>query len=441
MLVRIQGMDSAALAAPPAYHLFRTESGSHIYVANGSRVYSLDEETAATLAGSMDEVYLARLGLAGDPYITAEPLMDPPVRTLSLAVAQKCNLGCVYCYAQQGSFGEAPRDMEEDVAARSVDLLLSEAVPGEKVLLAFMGGEPLTNRRVLRTATERAAHVARDRGVQIGFSVTSNGTLITQEDGAFFEQYGFAVTISLDGAGEAHDRLRPFAGGGGSYRRIVERIRPLLEMQRRMQVSARVTVTPGNLDLRHTLDEFIAMGFHSVGFSPMLSAPTGSGEMGAGELDRMLERMIECGREFERKVGAGERYPFSNMATAMRELHKGTHRPYPCGAGAGYLGVSAEGGLYACHRFTNEAAAGMGDVHGGVDRGRQNRWLDERHVDRQEPCRSCWARYLCGGGCHHEVIHRGRPACDYIRGWLDYCLQAYIRLSERRPEYFAVRPS
>jgi uncharacterized protein len=34
------------------------------------------------------------------------------------------------------------------------------------------------------------------------------------------------------------------------------------------------------------------------------------------------------------------------------------------------------------------------------------------------------------------VLQRGRPACDYIRGWLEYCLQAYIRLLEKRPEYF-----
>jgi uncharacterized protein len=58
-------------------------------------------------------------------------------------------------------------------------------------------------------------------------------------------------------------------------------------------------------------------------------------------------------------------------------------------------------------------------------------------VDRQEPCRSCWARYLCGGGCHYEVIHRGRPACDYIRGWLDYALGAYVRLSAQRPDLLA----
>jgi len=76
-------------------------------------------------------------------------------------------------------------------------------------------------------------------------------------------------------------------------------------------------------------------------------------------------------------------------------------------------------------------------VTGGVDRARQALWLEERHVHRQEPCRDCWARYLCGGGCHHEVIARGRPACDYIRGWLHWALGAYARLGRDRPGWFA----
>ena len=119
----------------------------------------------------------------------------------------------------------------------------------------------------------------------------------------------------------------------------------------------------------------------------------------------------------------------------MRELRRGTHRPYPCGAGAGYLGVSADGELAACHRFVGDEDGRDGFARRRASTGRARRhWLAERHVHRQEPCRSCWARYLCGGGCHHEVVRRGRPACDYIRGWLDYCLEAYLRLSSALPE-------
>jgi uncharacterized protein len=307
--------------------------------------------------------------------------------------------------------------------------------------LAFLGGEPLFARDVIRAATERAVCLGAERDVAVGFSITTNGTLLTPDDGAFFERHAFAVTVSLDGSEELHDRTRPFKSGQKSFARIMTNVRPLLARQRRMQVSARVTVTPRNMDLLRTLNGFVDLGFHSVGFSPMLSSPTCRDEMESDDLETLLEQMMACGHEFERRIRVGERYPFANLVNALHEIHRGTHRPYPCGAGAGYLGVSADGGLFACHRFVGDDAGAMGNLAEGVDQGRQNRWLTNRHVHRQEPCRSCWARYLCGGGCHHEVIHRGRPACDYIRGWLHYCLHAYVRLLDQRPDYFGVQTS
>lgn len=406
---------------------------------NGSRIYTVTTELATELSARPDEASktLRDLGFDADPYINDEPAHGLRLRAISLAIAQTCNLGCTYCYAQQGSFGGRSKMMDHDAAFEAIDLLLSETSPGECIHIAYLGGEPLANRQLLRETTAYALSLAATKDIRVGFSVTTNGTLLTAEDGRFFEHHGFAVTISLDGAGETHNRLRPFKDGRGSYDRIITNVEPLLKQQRRMQVSARVTVTPENLDLRHTLDALIGLGFHSVGFSPMLSSPSGTGEMASADLSLMLERMIDCGRQFEAHIEQGKRYPFLNMMNAMREIHKGTHRPYPCGAGAGYLGVSAEGALYACHRFVGNEIGRMGDLQAGIDRARQNAWLAARHVHFQEPCRSCWARYLCGGGCHHEVIKRGRPACDYIRGWLEYCLQAYIRLLEKRPDYFA----
>jgi uncharacterized protein len=439
-LVSIQSRSAEIPALPAAhrdFHLFETEFGAHVLLVNGSRVFTISSEIARALEGYPEDsdALLARLGLLAPEYVTDEPPTDFPIRSLSLAIAQKCNLGCSYCYAQEGNFGSKEKDMSPEAASAAVELLFSETVAGDRVQLTFLGGEPLTNRKLLRECTEHAAALAEAKGARIGFSITTNGTLLTPQDGEFFERHGFAVTISLDGVGHVHDRLRPFKGGSGSYDRVLANARPLLAMQRRMQVSARVTVTPDNLFLRESLDEFLSLGFHSVGFSPMLSSPTEAGEMSSANLDAMLEQMISCGEEFERRVVRGERYAFLNMSNALAEIHKGTHRPYPCGAGAGYFGVSADGGLYACHRFVEDPSGAMGDVRSGVDRSIQARWLASRHVHLQEPCRNCWARYMCGGGCHHEVIKRGRPACNYIRGWLHYCLQAYIRILEHCPNY------
>jgi len=424
---------AASRPRSPHVHLLEDDDGSHLFLPDGSRLFDVDPALVGEVEEALEDgtvtMLLDRLHLNETRYVDDAPLEPPAVHALSLAVAQTCNLACTYCYAQQGEFGGVARSMPLDVAERSVDLLVGGARPGARLNLAFLGGEPLVNRPVLQAATRRAAALAAKRGVEITFSITTNGTLITEEDGQFFEEHGFAVTVSLDGPREAHDAQRPFRGGRSSYDVIMRNVAPLLAMQRRMQVSARVTVTPQNLMVRQTLDELVGAGFHSVGFSATLSSPTGSGELDRDDLEVLLAEMIDCGREFERRVAAARRYPFANLVNALREIGRGTHRPYPCGAGAGYLGVSAEGALSSCHRFVGDPSGAMGSIQAGVDRNRQVRWLTDRHVHRQEPCSSCWARYLCGGGCHHEVIHRGRPACDYIRGWLHYCLGAYLRLS------------
>lgn len=407
--------------------------GRHLFVVDGSRLYELDAHTAQRVTRAVGEGRaadeLTRLGLTGESFVDDQPLVAPPVRAVSLAVAQKCNLGCTYCYAQQGDFGMESRLMSLAESVQAIDLALAGAEPGETVSVAFMGGEPLVNRAVVRAATEYAVTRAATSGVELRLSITTNGTLVDDGDVDFFERHGFAVTISIDGDRDTHDALRPFRNGRGSYDRILARIRPLLERQHRMQVSARVTVTPDNLAIDAVVDELLALGFHSVGVSPMLSSPSGVGEVAPDDLAILLDHMIAAGRTYERHTLAGRRYAFANVANAMREIDRGSHRPYPCGAGAGYLGVAAGGELAACHRFVGDEVGRMGSLDLGVDDAARAAWLRDRHLHQQEPCRSCWARYLCGGGCHHEVLHRGRPACDYIRGWLEYCIGAYARLT------------
>ena len=422
----------------PDFHLFAAADKPHVFLPNGSRIFEVDDEVVdaletAVASGAVDNA-LVRFGLSAPAYIEDGPPISFATRALSLAVSQKCNLGCTYCYADGGSFGEKPRNMPLDVALKAVDGFLRESERGQHYTLAFLGGEPLANRDVLRAAVMRAREWSRLQGSSVSFSITTNGTLVTADDAAFLGQHGFAVTISLDGMGAAHDQQRPFKGGRGSFDHIVARLGPLLASK--AQVTARVTVTPRNLELRETLVGLLDLGFAGVGFSPMLQSPRGSGEMLADDLARFLEEMMACGEMCEERLAAGGTSGFLNLLTALQEIHRGTHRPYPCGAGAGYVAAAADGSLYACHRFVGDEQAGMGSIDLGVDAGKQASWLSARHVHRQQPCGSCWARYLCGGGCHHEVLGRGRVACDYIRGWLTYCLEAYVRLLKSRPDLF-----
>ncbi len=364
-----------------------------------------------------------------------------PLRSLSLAVSQACNMACSYCYASKGSFGGRAQLMDKVVALAAIQGLIESTPRGERINIAFMGGEPLLNRKLIHQATCYAVAKGKQHDVAVSFSLTSNGILIGPADIELFRRHRFSITISIDGTEEQQDRQRPLTNGSPSYLKVVDAIQPLLRHQAEMYVGARVTVRRDGIDLPAALANLREVGFRDIGFSPLLNAPSGEGELRGDDLVRYLNQMKECGDEALERLGRGECVDFSNLKTALREIHFGRPKSHPCGAGNGYAGVGADANLYRCHRYINDADGRIGTLLDGVDLQHQQRWIGEQHVDRQLGCAACWARNLCGGGCYHEVEQRGRPACEMIRGWMDYCLKAWLYVHMTSPGYLEAETS
>lgn len=423
-------------------HLFQANEGDYLFQVETGKIYPVQNNIAQNIRMAMEfgdyqraDLMAMMAGIRPEALPDLDVPSSVPVRSFSLALAQKCNLGCTYCYAEQGTFGGKPTNMELEVAKASVDRLLKDTKPGEKITLGFMGGEPLFNREALHATTKYAADKAKEKGVVVIFTMTTNATLIREEDIELFQRHGITLTVSIDGLEESNDALRPYISGKGSFEKVKEKVKQVLDVPNRtFQVNARVTVTPKNLNLTKTMKGLLEMGFDSVQFSPMLKSPTGQEQMQREDFDSLLEQLIACGELFREGLNQKIFYPLRNVISTLQKIHNYQRETYPCGAGGGYMGVSAEGNLYACHRFVNDEEGHMGDLESGVDPKKQEKWLKERNLAAQNPCTTCWARYMCSGSCHHEVINRGRPACDYIRGWLHYCLGLYVQLQQEHPQ-------
>jgi uncharacterized protein len=356
----------------------------------------------------------------------------------ALNIAQSCNMGCGYCYADQGKFGGAKRAMSADIARASVDRLLEWAPRNRRVVVAFMGGEPLLNRKLLHETVRYADAAAKRSGHAIAFSMTTNATLMRDEDAKLFSEFPFSITVSIDGTPQVQDRQRPMLGGGPSSARLLRGLDRLL-VHRPRQLDARMTATAKTGPLLPILRYALTLGFDSAGFAPVIAAPKDGLSVHGDDLTRFTEEMIICGRHALAEMTAGRRFGFANLETALYELHRGSARAHPCGAGAGYISIDAGGEAFGCHRLVGDERFRFGGIAAGIDDEARYRHLTERAVDRQEPCRTCWARYLCGGGCYHEVAARGRTHCDYVRSWLAFCLEAYVTLSSARLDLFAGR--
>ena len=436
-MIRTLAMLPASPAAP-SFRRFPSGAGEHVLIVRHSRIFDLPAEAAALFdSGSPEAHNLADvLGRSTEIEAPLEAVPMPAPQSLSLNVSSSCNLSCPYCYAGRGAFGGLqPEPMSWTVARDAVDRLLAGADPTAPITIGFLGGEPFVNRSLIHQTVPYAADAARRRGLDVRFSVTTNGTLLSAQDVELLRSHPFAVTVSIDGGAEVQNAQRPAASGKDSFALLRAGTQALVDHPGQARLSARATVTRQRLALTDRFDSIRALGFPEVGFSPLRTGGDAQGALGGSDWPRYLDALTDLARQELGRALDGEPIRLTNLAVALKQLHRGASAPYPCGAGAGYFSVSSAGKWYACHRAIGSPTYELGDNR-GLDEERRARFLTDRHVHAQTECGTCWARYLCSGGCHQEASARTDASCDFIRGWLDFCLAAYCELAERHPDHW-----
>ena len=411
-------------------------SGGLVLEIDGSRLFRTDARTYDALAAGDREAereLLAQLGTLRPP----RPLDGVRARpaALSLNLAQSCNLACTYCYADEGRFGGASRTMARETALAAVREHVRDR-GATRVTLGFMGGEPLLARELMEACVDEALSTAAPE-TTVAFSVTTNATLVRDEDAAFFGRYGFTVTVSVDGDDDVQNAARPARRGRPSSASVRRGVATLLAAPGRIALGARATVTRGAMNVTEIVEAIAAMGFTEVGVSPLRTGPDASSILRGDDWPAFLAEMRRAAVHERRRLLDGAAPRFANLVTAMREIHSGTARRLPCGAGDNYVSVGADGGYFTCHRTIDRAEFALGSVASGLDLGAREAFVAQRDVATQAPCSTCWARWLCGGGCHAEVAVAGRDGCDYIRGWLETAMLCYDELLDARPDLFA----
>jgi uncharacterized protein len=433
---------SAVPADPraPNHRRFRSNAGEHLLVVPHTRIFDLPPALAASLDLDVEAADRIAAALGETTRFEAEltAVVAPAPQSLSLNVSSSCNLSCGYCYADQGAFrGAQVETMTMAVAQQGVERLLAVADPARPITIGFIGGEPLRNRDLVHAIVNFASERAENQNLDVRFSITSNGTLITDSDINMFRAHRFAVTISIDGDAVAHDAQRPRRNGAGSFAQLATRVEPLLTNPGSAQVAARMTVRRDRFDLEPRLNAIWSLGFVEAGVAP-LRAAADSSELHDDDWPTYRDALIGVSRHELERARSGLPIRLTNFAVALKQIHVGASSPYSCGAGGGYFSLAADGDWYACHRAIGDERFRLGSA-ATLDEDRRRSFLEERHVHAKADCRICWARYLCSGGCHQEAQARSAASCDFIRDWLDFCLASYCELSSARPEHFAYR--
>lgn len=355
------------------------------------------------------QLYREKLLFSEDNYEQyAQTAVLSPIKAMCLHISHDCNLRCKYCFASTGDFGTGRKLMPLETAKAAIDFLLQKSEGRENLELDFFGGEPLMNFDVVRETVAYARGKEKEYGKHFRFTITTNGMLLTQDKIDFINQEMANVVLSLDGRKEVNDRMRVRVDGSGSYDKIMDGYKRLVESRGDKEYYVRGTYTKYNLDFSEDVFHIYEQGFDQISVEPVMEDESVEYAITEKDLDRIYseyDRLVERITELKKKGG------FLNFFHFMIDLDQGPcviKRLRGCGSGNEYVSITPDGDIYPCHQFVGHEEYKMGNLEDGTFSEEVKKEFAGAHVYSKPSCRDCWAKFYCSGGCNaNNYIYNG----------------------------------
>ena len=333
-------------------------------------------------------------------YVADFKKRETVVKALCLHIAHDCNLGCKYCFAEEGEYHGRRALMSFEVGKKALDFLIANSGNRRNLEVDFFGGEPLMNWEVVKQLVEYGRSKEEANNKRFRFTITTNGMLLSDEIMDFCNREMSNVVLSLDGRKEVNDFMRPTRNGrGSSYDIIVPKFQRFARSRAGKDYYVRGTFNRNNLDFSEDVKHLADLGFDRMSIEPVVAAPDEPYSIREEDLPKILEEYDKLAVEYIKRKKEGRGFTFFHF---MIDLNQGpcvAKRLSGCGSGTEYLAVTPWGDFYPCHQFVGREEFLMGNVDTGITRTDIRDEFKLCNVYAKEKCRSCFARFYCSGGC------------------------------------------
>lgn len=361
------------------------------------------------------------------------------VKALCLHIAHDCNLGCRYCFAEEGEYHGRKALMSLEVGKKALDFLVANSGSRRNLEVDFFGGEPTMNWDVVKELVRYGRSLEKQHDKNFRFTLTTNGILLDDEMMAFANQEMANVVLSIDGRKKVNDYMRPTRNGKSSYDIILPKFQKLAKLRRQTNYYVRGTFTHHNLDFSKDVLHLADMGFEQISVEPVVAGPDEDYAIREEDLGQLKQEYDALAAEMVRRHRAGRAFNFFHF---MIDLNQGpcvAKRLSGCGSGTEYLAVTPWGDLYPCHQFVGEEDYLMGNVFDGIVKTEVRDEFKLCNVYAKDKCRDCFARFYCSGGCaanaykfHGNINDTYEVGCELERKRVECAIMIKAALAEEK---------
>lgn len=318
--------------------------------------------------------------------------MEEKQMECAIYLTDECNFSCSYCYESNRN---QKNFMNESVAKKSIDYIFSVANKNEPVIITFLGGEPLLNKKALHYSVDYINKYYSSFKNNIIFKITTNASLLNEDDINFFKNNNFLFSISIDGNEETHNKNRLSKNGKNYYEKIMECINIMIYED--VDFIVRMTVTGNNVGLLHeNIRHFFNMGVKKVNLGIDNFHVWSDWELKEfkSQLNDFTEYYINNIFGKEEKMF----YLFDNKIGLFLEKRNAIY----CNAGTeSHFIINSSGNIYPCSFVSNIAMWEIGTVDKGINKNvfvdslNKSLLLNNKDNPYIEKCSKCKIAYFC----------------------------------------------
>jgi len=322
-----------------------------------------------------------------------------------------CNLDCTYCfYLEKADL--FPTDKVHRMSLKTLEELTKQAMEQSPPQISFgwQGGEPtLMGLSFFKKAVEFQAKYGAGKIVGNGFQ--TNGILISKGWANFFIQYNFLVGLSLDGPQHIHDHYRIKKNGKGSWQKVYNNAKLLLDSG--VETNALIVVNDYSVNFPEEIYSFHKeLGLNYMQFIPCVETDSANQNeaapysVSAEKYGEFLNKVFDL---WHADIKDGVATTSVRYFDSVFHNYVGLEAPectlaQVCGS---YLTVEHNGDVYSCDFFVeNDWKLGNVMTH------RLNEMLNSPRqetfgnlkAELPEECNTCEWLKKCWGGCTKDRI-------------------------------------
>jgi uncharacterized protein len=371
----------------------------------------------------------------------------PAVNVFTLCLTHACQLACRYCFARDPREDPHNGDMTFETACAAIKFILDESVRSGISAVAInynSTGEVLLRKDLMLQVTAYAKEQSEAAGICLPFGFGTNGVLLDLAVIEEMKEAGISFAMSWDGPPEIHNANRIHPDGTGTYDEVLTAFKTVMEHGWIKPLSCGAHLSASNTDFVATFSHLYDMGVR-----PITMKPIRDGGSGQGVSEESLPSYKAGYADFAEYLLRTDAYHTERLCTVhcldyfwrfVLRVARSEFNVWRCPAARTAMCIDTNGDIYPCQDFVGMPEYKIGDVFSGIDESSRRVYMEELLCYKMEPCKECWARYFCGGGCHSQSakalgdLHVPyTPDCDLNKYLIELAAYFVARISKERP--------